>query len=113
MPAPESPSLPFVAMSMAVLVSTVFICAGVNAGLAALINAAIAAACGAAADVPKKGLGNAPAPETETPSAAVTSGFCKTAPPVDEKSPGVIGVLLPLKKIRRGPFELKVSMLFD
>ena len=86
-------------MSIAVLVSTVFICAGVKAGLAALINEAIAAACGAAADVPKNGLGNPPAPETDTPSAAVMSGFCKIVPPVDETSPGVIGVLLPLKKM--------------
>src|SRR5438309_2052029 len=96
-------------MSIAVLVSTVFICAGVKAGLAALIKAAMAAACGAAADVPKNGLGNPPAPETLTPSAAVISGFCNSRPPVDDRFPGVIAAPLPLKKIRRGPSELNVS----
>ena len=39
-------------------ISSVRICAGVSAGFADLSSAAIAAACGAAAEVPKNGLGN-------------------------------------------------------
>src|SRR5512135_1814795 len=79
----------------------------VSVGLAERNNAAIAAACGAAAEVPKKVL--KPGAAQLTPSAAVRSGFCASAPPVDEKFPGVIGVLSGLKKWRRGPSELKVS----
>ena len=44
-----------------------------------------------------------------TPSAAVMSGFCRTVPPVDEKSPGVMAVPSGLKKMRRSPSELNVS----
>src|SRR5262249_55973930 len=40
-------------------------------------SAAIAATCGVAADVPKKSDPNAPAPVTDTPSIAETSGFCR------------------------------------
>src|SRR5215475_10118164 len=113
MPAPESRSTPGPSMSIAVLVSAVRICAGVRDGLADLTNPAIAAACGAAAEVPKKGLGNPPTPVTATPSAAVMSGFCKRSPPVFRKFPGVIGVPSAWKKMRRGPSELKVSTTFD
>src|SRR5262245_7143421 len=109
MPAPESRSTPAASMSMAVLVRAVRILEADSAGLAALINAAIAAACGAAAEVPKNGEAKKPTPVTETPSAAVKSGFWSTRPPVEEKFPGVNAVLLARKKIRRGPSELKVS----
>src|SRR5947199_5275706 len=109
MPAPESRSTPGRSMSIALVSSAARICAAVNAGFADLISAAIAAACGAAADVPKNGLGNPPTPDTDTPSAAVISGFDSTVPPVDEKFPGVRGVPSALKKNRRGPSELNVS----
>src|SRR5262245_23282040 len=46
-------------------------------GAACIASAAIPATCGAAADVPKKVDGNPPAPVTETPSIADTSGFCR------------------------------------
>src|SRR5215813_639982 len=72
----------------------------------------MAAACGAAAEVPKNGLGKPPTPVTVTPSAAVMSGFCSRVPPVAEKSPGVIGVLFALKKMRLGPSELNNSTVF-
>ena len=70
----------------------------------------IAAAFGAAADVPKNCPGKSPAPVTNAPSPAVRSGFCNTAPPVDEKLPGVTAVPSPRKKTRRGPSELNVSI---
>ena len=44
-----------------------------------------------------------------TPSAAVMSGFCRTAPPVEVKLPGVIGVPSALKNTRRGPSEVNRS----
>ena len=50
----------------------------------------MAAAWGAAADVPQNG--EKPGVEVVTQSAAAKSGFCTTSPPVDEKFPGVIGV---------------------
>jgi len=40
------------------------------------------------------------------------SGFCIRVPPVEEKSPGVIGVLFALKKMRLGPSELNNSTVF-
>jgi hypothetical protein len=98
---------------MAVLVKAVLICAAVSDGRADFNKAAIAAACGAAAEVPKKGEPNPPTPVTFTPSAAVTSGFCNNEPPVDRKFPGVTAELSALKKIRRGPSELNVSTVFD
>src|ERR1044072_9494648 len=113
MPAPESRSTPAASMSMAVEISAVRICAGVKAGFADLTSAAIAPAWGAAAEVPKNGLGNPPTPVTDVPSAAVMSGFWRSTPPVDETLPGVIGVLLALSKMRRGPSELKHSSLFE
>ena len=48
--------------------------AGVRAGFASSISAT-APAWGAAAEVPKNVFGNPPAPVTETPSSAATSGF--------------------------------------
>ena len=72
-PAPASRSTPGASLSIAVLIRAVRICAGVSPGESCFSNAVIAAACGAAADVPK----NEPNPGTEvaTPSAAVISGF--------------------------------------
>src|ERR1044072_8339227 len=107
MPAPESRSLPTSSISSAVLVSAVRICAVVRSGLNDSKSAAIAAACGAAADVPKNELN--PGTEVSTPSAAVMSGLARTAPPVELKLPGVMAVPFALKKTRRGPSELKVS----
>src|SRR3989442_1128560 len=109
MPAPESRSTPAASMSIAPFTSAVWIWAGVNDGFADFTRAAMAAACGAAADVPKNGLGKPPTPVTETPSAAVISGLFRTCPPVDEKLPTVIALPSLLKKIRRGPSELNVS----
>ena len=51
-PDPELRSTPEVSISMAVFCNALRICAGVKAELADLIKPAIAAACGAAADVP-------------------------------------------------------------
>ena len=94
-------------MSMAVDVNAVRSCAVVSPGLAAFSKAAMAAACGAAADVPQNGLN--PGVEVITQSAAAMSGFCRTVPPVDEKSPGVIAVPLAKKNTCRSPSELYVS----
>src|SRR6185295_12337440 len=109
MPAPVVRSTPAVSMSIAEPVSLVLICAGVRVGKADFNRPAIAAACGAAAEVPKKVVGKPPTPVTDTPSAAVMSGFWRKVPPVDEKLPGVIAVPFSRKKILRGPSELKVS----
>src|SRR5262252_7203763 len=81
-------------------------------GRADWISAAMAAACGAAADVPKNGFENPPAPVTETPSAAVISGLRRTCPPVDETFPGVSAAPADVKKMWRGPSELKGSTTF-
>ncbi len=94
-------------MSIAVDVRTAVICAGVRLGFSDLTSAAMAPACGAAADVPKNGLN--PGAAQETPSAAVTSGCWMIWPPVEEKSPGVIAELSALKKTWRVPSELNVS----
>src|SRR5262244_896503 len=75
-------------------------------------SAAIAAACGAAADVPKNVVGKPPDPVTETPSAAAMSGFSSVCPPVDERLPGVIAEPVEVKKIWRGPSELNGSTTF-
>src|SRR2546425_10965178 len=95
MPAPLFMSVPADSISTAVEVKIVLICATVRDGFADLINAAMAPACGAAAEVPKNGfkpllLGNV----VETPSAAVTSGLLRTVPPLvpKRKLPGVIAV---------------------
>src|SRR5262249_48286648 len=57
----------------------------------------------AAAEVPKNGEN--PFTEPTVPSAAVTSGLDRTAPPVWVKLPGVIGVPSAVKNTRRGPSE--------
>ena len=111
MPLPVSRSMPTASMSIALLVSAVLIWAGVSAGLADLIKPAIAAAVGAAHDVPKNGLPKPPTPVTELPSEAAMRGCWKTVPPVEEKFPGVKAVPSPWKKLRRGPSELNVSVL--
>jgi len=54
MPAPASRSTPAASISMAVLVNAVLTCAAVNDGLADFNNAAMAPACGAAAEVPRR-----------------------------------------------------------
>src|SRR5690348_11649963 len=93
MPAPESRSQPGCMMSRAVPLRMVLTWEGVRHGLYDLSNAAIAAACGAAAEVPWKGLKPLFVDKSgATSSAAVMSGFGRTVPPVDEKLPGVIGV---------------------
>jgi hypothetical protein len=58
----------------------------VKAGFADLSSAAIAPHKVLAAEVPKNGLRKRPTPVTETPSAAVMSGFCLSKPPPVEKS---------------------------
>src|ERR1700730_16961699 len=67
-PKPESRSIPIARMSSAVEVMASLICAGVRDGFADLIRAAIPAAWGAAAEVPKNGL--KPDVRVVTPSAA-------------------------------------------
>lgn len=62
----------------------------VSPGLALKIKPEMAAAWGAAADVPKKVLN--PGVEVLTPSAAAISGFWRSLPPVERKLPGVTGV---------------------
>ena len=109
MPTPESRSTPGASMSSAVANSALLSCVCVKPGFCDLISAMIAAACGGGRRVPKNWPGKSPAPVTNTPSAAVRSGFCNTAPPVDEKLPGVTAVPSPRKKTRRGPSELNVS----
>ena len=91
-PEPESRSTPAASISSVVEVKTVRICAVVSEGLADFTRAAIAPACGAAAEVPQNG--SKPGVEVCTQSAAVMSGFWRTAPPVDEKFPGVMAVPL-------------------
>ena len=107
MPAPESRSRPAASMSsaaprIAVRRSSHSRCAGPPA--ASTISAAIAAACGAAAEVPLNGPN--PGVAVDTPSAAAISGVSSTFPPVAEKSPGVTAVPSASKNMRRGPFEL-------
>ena len=95
MPAPLFMSVPADSISSAVEVKMVLICAAVNDGFADLINPAIAPACGAAAEVPKNGFKPLPLGKVvETPSAAVTSGLFRTAPPLvpKRKLPAVIGL---------------------
>src|SRR5260370_40035961 len=105
-------STPGDSISTVLVVRIVLTCAVVKEGFADLINAAIAPACGAAAEVPKNGFKPPPAGNVvETPSAAVTSGLFRTVPPLvpNRKLPAVTGLPFALKKIRRGPSELKVS----
>ena len=52
------------------------------------LNPAMAAAWGAAAEVPQNLV--CPGQEVTTQSAAVMSGFCRTRPPLARKFPGVM-----------------------
>src|SRR5262245_21916975 len=99
-------------MSSVVDVIRFLMAAGVSDWFLALINAAMPAACGDAADVPKNGL--KPGVRVVTPSAAAISGLISSCPPLvpKRKLPGVIAVPFGAKKIRRGPSELKISVGF-
>src|SRR5581483_52955 len=110
MPAPELRSTPAAWMSTTLLRSAARICIAVADGFFDFIRAAIAAACGAAADVPKNGEPNPPTPVTDTPSAAVMSGLLRTCPPLDDTLPGVIAAPVDVKKMCRGPSELNGSV---
>ena len=92
MPKPESRSTPGASLSTAVLWRAVRICAFVSNGFELFRRAAMAPACGAAAEVPKNEIPKPPAPVTETPSAAVMSGFWREMPPRWMKHSGVKGV---------------------
>src|SRR5205823_5784457 len=70
-PDPELTSMPGSSLSSAVDIRICLIAAGVRLALRESITAAIAAACGAAADVPKTGA--KPGVAVVTPSAAVMS----------------------------------------
>src|ERR1700683_2041 len=100
-------------MSNAVVVRIVRICAWVRVGFADFNKAAIAAACGAAAEVPKKARSSPVFMVVETPSAAVMSGLARTCPPFapNVRLPGVIGEPSALKKTRLGPSDEKFSTL--
>src|SRR5258708_6536178 len=86
MPKPLSRSQPGARTSIAEPVREPRTWAGDRAGRAERSRPAIAAACGADAEVPKKG--RKLLTSVETPSAAVRSGFWRTTPPVEEKLPG-------------------------
>ena len=111
MPAPESRSTPVVSMSRTAVPDVIPVrsCARVSRSgppAASSIKAPIAAACGAAAEVPQNV--EKPGVAVDTHVAAVRSGFCSSFPPVEEKLPDVIAVPSGWKKIRRGPSELSV-----
>ena len=109
MPAPESRSAPVASMSSAMLAIAVRSCAWVTLPgppAPSSTSAAIAAACGAAADVPQN-LEN-PGVAVVTQEAAARSGLLRSLPPVDVKFPAVIAVPSGSKNIRRGPSELDV-----
>src|SRR3954463_6221398 len=107
MPKPASRSQPAIWMSIAVAIRCVDTCAALCDGLIDFTSAAMAPACGAAADVPKK-VAN-PDALVETPSAAVRSGLARTMPPLADRLPGVSAAPAAVKKMRRGPSELNVS----
>ena len=67
-------------MSSAVVISALLICDPVKLGLADLISAAIAAACGAAAEVPQKGM--KPGVVVVTQSVAARSTLFNKVPPL-------------------------------
>ena len=74
-PAPKVLSAPGLPKSTALFIKALRISSAVvNPPLR---RAATPATCGAEADVPKKGVGKPPAPVTDTPSIAVTSGFSR------------------------------------
>ena len=112
MPAPVSKSVPGASISSAVATSAARICVAVSAGLYAFNSAATAAACGAAADVPKKGAN--PGTEVDTPSDAVMTGYCWVRPPPVpiKKLFGVTAVPFGLKNLRAGPSEENNSVVW-
>src|SRR5262249_57880162 len=71
---------PFLLVARRPSASTLFPYTTLFRSLADLSNAAMAAACGAEAEVPKNGAN--PGTLVATPSAAVTSGFLRTWPPL-------------------------------
>src|SRR5829696_2460284 len=101
--------MPGPSLSMAVFCTASRIISGVSDGLADLSRAAIAAACGAAAEVPRNEMPKPPAPVTDTPSAAVRSGFWRLMPPAARTLPGVNGVPSARKKSLRGPSDENAS----
>src|ERR1035437_4764761 len=99
MPTPESRSMPAASMLSAELSSAVVIWALLKAGFADLINAAMAAAVGAAAEVPQKGFsppfsGSIVEPQSD----AARSTLAKVVPPLvaNRTFPGVMAVPLGL-----------------
>jgi len=90
-PYPERSSHPGERMSREAFSKMPLIFVGVRCGKAERTMAAMPAACGAAAEVPKNGL--KPGVAVWIPSDARNSGFRRTRPPVVVKSFGVIGVL--------------------
>ena len=94
MPTPESRSKPGASMSSAVVFMAARTCARVSAGLLPLISAAMAAAVGAAAEVPQNGM--KPGVEVDPQSAAAMSTLFSVVPPLvpNRKLPGVMAVPL-------------------
>ena len=78
-PAPKVVSCPGVPRSTALFIKALAISVALVAEARLFKRAATPATCGDAADVPKKVVGNPPAPVTDTPSIAVTSGFARVA----------------------------------
>ena len=74
-PVPVRPSTPAGARSSAVALNASRRSASVELGLPESTSAAMPAACGAAAEVPKNGSKSST--DVVTPSAAVMSGFCR------------------------------------
>ena len=71
------------------------------------VTVGLAAAWAAEAEVPKNGEYSGT--DVVTPSAAARVGFRRTRPPVALRSPGVSGLPVGEKKIRRGPSEVNRS----
>ena len=92
MPTPESRSQPAASMSSAEAFMDDTIWALVAAGLAPLIRAAMAAAVGAAAEVPQNGM--KPGVVVVPQSPAAMSTFCRVVPPLvaNSRLPGVMAV---------------------
>ena len=91
-PYPESLSHPGASISRAVFLKACRASAMVRPGLPESINAAMAAAWGAEAEVPQNG--KKPGVAVFTQSAAVISGLARTMPPVALRLPGVMAVPL-------------------
>jgi hypothetical protein len=96
MPRPLSASVPAASISIVPCSITLRSCAAEIVGTAPFTSAAIAPACGAAAEVPKNGLRPEPGGSVvETPSAAARSGLLRTSPPpLANVTPPWIGWLL-------------------